>query len=253
MKGNLKLLIGEDVTSACWGGPLYPNASTKAGPNYSPQQGVGHDPCNTTLLCAENGCLFDVTADPSERHDLASDPQFEKPLAEMKSELRAANVHYFHPKRGSYSPLACDAARRYGGYWGPFVDVSNETVLKTDDAAGHHIQRVPKTPNVLFVVVDDLRPSLGAYNFTLAHTPNLDKLASEGLTFARAYVQYAYCAPSRNSFMSGRRPDTTMAWEFNDHFRETGPGTANGADWQSLPQYFKTHGYVTLGSGKLCE
>jgi iduronate 2-sulfatase len=42
-----------------------------------------------------------------------------------------------------------------------------------------------------------------------------------------------------------------MCWEFEDHFRETGPGTANGADWQSMPEYFKTHGYVTLGSGKL--
>ena len=36
--------------------------------------------------------------------------------------------------------------------------------------------------------------------------------------------------------MSGRRPDTTMCWEFEDHFRETGPGTANGADWQSMPE-----------------
>jgi hypothetical protein len=37
--------------------------------------------------------------------------------------------------------------------------------------------------------VDDMRPALGAYNFSLAHTPNLDKLAAEGLTFARHYVQ----------------------------------------------------------------
>ena len=35
-----------------------------------------------------------------------------------------------------------------------------------------------------------MRTSLGAYNFSLAHTPNIDKLASESLTFKRAYVQY---------------------------------------------------------------
>ena len=61
--------------------------------------------------------------------------------------------------------------------------------------------------------MDDMRPSLGAYNFTLpgmpSHSPHIDTFAKEGLLFKRAYVQYAYCSPSRNSFMSGRRPDTT--------------------------------------------
>eukprot|EP00035_Acanthoeca_spectabilis_P036785 m.41683 g.41683 ORF g.41683 m.41683 type:complete len:652 (+) comp8246_c0_seq1:1293-3248(+) len=109
----------------------------------------------------------------------------------------------------------------------------------------------PGAKNVLFLAVDDMRPSLGAYNFTLpgqpTHSPNLDKLASEGLLFTRAYVQYAYCSPSRNSFMTGRRPDTTGVWEFKDHFREEGVG----ADWVSMPEFFKQYGYLTLGGGKL--
>lgn len=46
--------------------------------------------------------------------------------------------------------------------------------------------------------VDDMRPSIGAFNFTMAHTPNMDHLAATGLVFKRAYVQYAFCAPSRN-------------------------------------------------------
>jgi len=101
--------------------------------------------------------------------------------------------------------------------------------------------------NILFVVVDDMRPNIGAYNFSLAHTPNLDRLASEGLTLKRAYVQYAFCAPSRNSFMSGRRPDTTQVWNFQNHFREAGIGDT----WETLPGFFKKHGYLTMGSGKL--
>jgi iduronate 2-sulfatase len=109
------------------------------------------------------------------------------------------------------------------------------------------IGSVAAPKNVLFIVVDDMRPNLGAYNFSLAHTPNLDKLAAEGLTFQRAYVQYAFCAPSRNSFMSGRRPDTTRVWNFHDDFREPNVG----ANWSSLPEYFKRHGWLTLGSGKL--
>lgn len=108
--------------------------------------------------------------------------------------------------------------------------------------------------NVLFIAVDDMRPSIGAFNFSLAHTPNMDQLAREGMVFKRAYVQYAFCAPSRNSFMSGRRPDTTRVWNFYDHFRQpvyAPGGGAGGEDWLSLPEYFKTHGFLTLGSGKL--
>ena len=92
-----------------------------------------------------------------------------------------------------------------------------------------------------------MRQNLGAYNHSLAHTPHMDGLAATGLTFHRAYVQYSYCSPSRHSFLTGRRPDTTRVWEFVDHFREKGVGE----DWISLPQYFKTFGYLTLGSGKL--
>jgi hypothetical protein len=67
---------------------------------------------------------------------------------------------------------------------------------------------VPKYPtpigakNILFLAVDDMRPSLGAYNFTLpgqpSHSPNIDKLAASGTLFTHAFVQYAFCSPSRN-------------------------------------------------------
>ena len=47
-----------------------------------------------------------------------------------------------------------------------------------------------------------MRPMMKlAYNFSYAHTPHMDRLAREGLTFTRAYCNYAYCSPSRNSFM----------------------------------------------------
>ena len=54
------------------------------------------------------------------------------------------------------------------------------------------------TPRFDRFAVDDMRPSIGAFNFTMAHTPNMDRLAATGLVFKRAYVQYAFCAPSRN-------------------------------------------------------
>ena len=67
--------------------------------------------------------------------------------------------------------------------------------------------------NVLLITVDDLRPQLNeAYGMSETLTPHLDKFAKESLTFTRAYCQMAVCSPSRNSFMSGRRPDTTKVW-----------------------------------------
>ena len=64
----------------------------------------------------------------------------------------------------------------------------------------------PGAKNVLYLVVDDLRTGLGSYGHDNVKTPALDKLASESLQFDNAYCQQGVCAPSRNSFMSGRRP-----------------------------------------------
>eukprot|EP00039_Didymoeca_costata_P002451 m.60288 g.60288 ORF g.60288 m.60288 type:complete len:647 (+) comp11309_c0_seq3:126-2066(+) len=105
----------------------------------------------------------------------------------------------------------------------------------------------PNVKNVLMILVDDLRPELGIYGHNTTVTPNIDKLGSEGTVFTRAYVQFAFCAPSRNSFMTGRRPDRTTCFNFVDHFREA----SIGKTWMSLPEYFKSHEILTLGAGKL--
>jgi iduronate 2-sulfatase len=68
--------------------------------------------------------------------------------------------------------------------------------------------------NVLLIVIDDLRPQLGAYGLEEMHTPHIDRLASEGVLFTRAYAQQAICGPTRNSFMSGRYPEKTLTWNF---------------------------------------
>ena len=111
----------------------------------------------------------------------------------------------------------------------------------TSTAATHPLR------NILLIAIDDLRPNIGAYGHDFMKTPHIDSLASDpfSTTFTNAYVQYSFCAPSRNSFLTGRRPDVTRAFSFMNHFREVGP------NWTTLPQYFKEHGYNTFGTGKL--
>lgn len=103
---------------------------------------------------------------------------------------------------------------------------------------------VPR-PNVLFITVDDLNPSLGCYGNPLVRSPHVDRLAAEGVRFERAYCQYPLCNPSRSSFMTGRLPTTTQIMDNTTWFRAPAP------DVVTLNQHFRAHGYVTLRSGKI--
>ena len=102
-----------------------------------------------------------------------------------------------------------------------------------------------KKPNILFIAIDDLRPEIGAYGSEIAVTPNLDKLASDGLLFNRAYCQEPICSPSRASLMTGARPESINVIENFTYFRDANP------DIITLPQHFKNNGYTTTHTGKI--
>lgn len=102
-----------------------------------------------------------------------------------------------------------------------------------------------KKPNVLFIAVDDLRPEINCYGAKHMHTPNLDRLAEQGIIFERAYCQQAVCAPSRNSLLTGLRPDATGIYDLYTFFRKKIP------DVVTLPQHFKNNGYHTESMGKI--
>lgn len=83
-----------------------------------------------------------------------------------------------------------------------------------------------KIKNVLFIVSDDLKASvLGCYGDKVCKTPNIDKLADEGMIFNRAYCQGVSCAPSRRSFMFGRYQEATGV-NLGEHFKNNGWYTA---------------------------
>lgn len=105
--------------------------------------------------------------------------------------------------------------------------------------------RAGDRPNVLFVVVDDLRSEIGAYGCESVQSPNLDRLAKSAVTFDRAFCQQAVCSPSRTSVMTGLRPDTSKVWDLQTHFRAALP------DVVTLGQHFRNHGYFVQGMGKI--
>jgi len=100
-------------------------------------------------------------------------------------------------------------------------------------------------PNVLFIAVDDLRPELNCYGARHVNTPNIDRLAARGVLFERAYCQQAVCAPSRNSILTGLRPDAMGIYDLGTHFRNKVP------DVVTLPEFFKSMGYRAEAVGKI--
>ena len=122
---------------------------------------------------------------------------------------------------------------------------SQSAFSQSASAQSASVQEPPRRPNVLFIAVDDLRPALGCYGDQTAVTPNIDRLASRGVLFERAYCQQAVCSPSRLSMLTGRRPDSIRVWDLATHFRDTLP------DVVTLPEHFKNHGYTTRSLGKI--
>ncbi len=102
-----------------------------------------------------------------------------------------------------------------------------------------------QAPNVLFIAVDDLKPTLGCYGDNNAITPNIDKLAAEGTIMANNYCQQALSGPSRVSLLTGLRPEKTGIWDLKTTMRTVNP------DVVTLPEYFLSNGYETAGLGKL--
>lgn len=109
----------------------------------------------------------------------------------------------------------------------------------------------PTRPNVLFIVVDDLKPLLGCYGASWIKSPNIDRLASREALFTASYCQVSFCAPSRMSVLTGLRPETTRVF-FNpaqqqDILRTRFP------DIVTLPQQFKNNGWITCAMGKVFD
>ncbi|ELU18182.1 hypothetical protein CAPTEDRAFT_143432 [Capitella teleta] len=123
-----------------------------------------------------------------------------------------------------------------------------------EDSALYNVTHRGKL-NVVVFMIDGFRAELGSYMDTRTEqpwlfdgiqTPNLDHLANCSVRFNRAFAQFGICAVSRSSIMIGRRPDSLHMSNMDTWFRETA-----GENIITLPQYFRQHGYTTIGRGKV--
>ncbi len=104
-----------------------------------------------------------------------------------------------------------------------------------------------KKYNVLFISIDDLKPTIGAYGDSATYTPNMDRLAEQSVVFMNNHCQQAVCGPSRASLLTGLYPDQIQVWGFEHHIRDV------DFEVTTLPQHFKNEGYHTIGISKIFD
>ena len=187
----------------------------------------------------EKGELFDMANAPFEEKLVAAGSRDESAQAARKR--LQSTLNRLNPAGGILD--RGDGTGRHANKQKKIT--ANESPMPADALQPEPVWKTAGKPNVLFIVVDDLRPDLGCYGNTLIKTPNLDRLAARGTIFKRAYCQQAVCSPSRTSVMTGRRPDATRVWDLVTHFRTALPDTV------TLPQHFKANGYHAAALGKV--
>ncbi|HMJ67423.1 MAG TPA: sulfatase [Cyclobacteriaceae bacterium] len=100
-------------------------------------------------------------------------------------------------------------------------------------------------PNIVLIIADDVsQDDIGCYGNTAIRTPNLDRIAKEGLTFTNAFVTSSSCSPSRSSIITGRYPHNTGAAELH---------TPLPPHLTYFPELLKKAGYYTAQAGKWHE
>src|SRR4026209_971046 len=104
----------------------------------------------------------------------------------------------------------------------------------------------PSRRNVLFIAVDDLNDWIGPLDgYKGVKTPNMDKLAKQGMNFTKAYCAAPVCNPSRTALLTGIRPSTSGVYQNWEPWRRALPNAV------TLPQYFMANGHEVVGVSKI--
>ena len=190
----------------------------------------------------EKYSLFNLVEDPSETQDLAAEnPEKARELFDLHRKWLKTMVQSSGTKKTSLPPT------------NDSKDTKNPREIKREQKREERrkmrkeqkTKPPAKTPNVLFIVCDDLNTHVTPSGYRSIQTPSLNDLAADSMTFRRAYCQYPVCGPSRASFLSGLYPETTGVLNNTTDIRTSRP------DSVSIPEQFKANGYWTASVGKI--
>ncbi len=117
--------------------------------------------------------------------------------------------------------------------------------VSTSLYAGNAPKVTEKKNNVLFIICDDLRTELECYNHSMVKTPNINRLAENGVVFNRSYCNIPVCGASRASILTGMRPTCNAFSFWNLRVDKEAP------DAMTLNRTFKEAGYITISNGKV--
>lgn len=127
-------------------------------------------------------------------------------------------------------------------------------LLLSSSAALHAADAPSEKPNILWIIAEDMSPHFGSYGEKSIQTPNVDKLAADGVLFERAFVTAPICSSSRSALITGMYQTSIGA-----HHHRSGAGMKIElpAGVQPLPRLFQQAGYHTsnasypaMGKGK---
>jgi arylsulfatase A-like enzyme len=134
-----------------------------------------------------------------------------------------------------------------------FTTVATLATTACDAEHPPHAPRPPRDvaarPNILLLVAEDLSPRIGAFGDDVAHTPHIDRLASEGTRYTHAFTTAGVCAPSRAALVTGVPAIATGAM----HMRSSGGGyrAVPAPDVKAFPELLRGAGYYTFTDTKL--
>lgn len=115
--------------------------------------------------------------------------------------------------------------------------------------------KFPDRPNILWLVTEDMGPYLAAFGDSTAHTPNLDRLAAEGVVYPNLYSTSGVCAPSRAAIATGMYPSSIGA----NHMRTTSNTEVTGlpayeaippSETRMLSELLRMNGYYCTNNNK---
>lgn len=190
--------------------------------------------------------LFDIVADPGEKNNLfAENPEVVADLRARLEALRAEAVP------ANIAPNEAPPGFKTPKVWGEVVAQDAK-----QDAANK------QKPNIILINADDLGyGGLGCYGQKLIQTPNIDRMAAEGIRFTDFYAASAACVPSRVGMLTGRHPGhAAIRDNFPPHADIEKPNAGGfrknyGELWPpkepTLGRVIKDAGYRTAQFGKL--